>query len=110
MALAALKVNAKDARSMSRAAGFEAKLGLKAEALAHAAQAVALAPRDPDVQYKQAVVAALLGEHAIALRALDQALKLGYRPDEARNDYDLTTIKGSPEFSALLNRYAKESR
>jgi Flp pilus assembly protein TadD len=88
---------------MSRAAVFEAKLGLKAEAAAHAAQAVALAPRDPGVQYKQAVVAALIGDRTTAFRALEQALTLGYKAEDARNDYDLATIKNSPEFSALLN-------
>jgi tetratricopeptide (TPR) repeat protein len=105
LALAALKVNDKDARAMSRAAGFEAKLGLNAEAAAHAAQAAALAPRDPDVQYKQAVVAALMGDRTTAFRALEQALTLGYKAEDARNDYDLATIKNSPEFTALLNNH-----
>jgi tetratricopeptide (TPR) repeat protein len=105
LALSALKVNEKDARAMSRAAGFEAKLGLKTESAAHAAQAVALAPRDPDVQYKQAVVAALLGDRTTAFRALEQALTLGYKAEDASNDYDLVTIKNSPEFTTLLNSH-----
>jgi serine/threonine-protein kinase len=110
LALAALKVNATDARWMSRAAGFEAKLGLNAEASAHAAEAVALAPRDPDVQFKQAVVAALAGDSETALRALKQALSLGFKPDDVRNDYDLAGLKDSPEFAALLNQPRKEFR
>ena len=105
MALDALRVNAKDVRAMSRAAGYEAKLGLKAEASAHAAKAVALAPRDPDVQYKRAVVASLAGDRATALRALDQALTLGFKADDARNDYDLAGLKNSPEFTALLSSH-----
>ena len=105
MAQAALRVNEKDVRSLSRAAVFEAKLGLKAEASAHAVQAIALAPRDPDVQYKQAVVAALTGDRPTALRALDQALTLGFKANDARNDYDLAAIKNSPEFTALLNNH-----
>jgi eukaryotic-like serine/threonine-protein kinase len=105
LALGALRVNNKDARSMSRAAVFEAKLGLKAEAAAHAAQAVALAPRDPGVQYKQAVVAALIGDRTTAFRALEQALTLGFKANDARNDYDLAAIKNSPEFTALLNNH-----
>ena len=105
MALAALRVNDKDARTMARAATFEAKLGLKTDAAAHAAQAVALAPRDPDVQYKQAVVAALIGDRPTALRALNEALTLGFKADDARNDYDLAGIRDSPEFAALLNNH-----
>jgi serine/threonine-protein kinase len=105
LALAALRVNDKDARIMSRVAAFEAKLGLRAEAAAHAAQAVALAPRDADVHYKQAVVAALIGDRTTALRALNDALTLGIKADDARNDYDLATLKDSPEFDALLNNH-----
>ena len=110
LALAALKVNAPDATWMSRIAKFEAQLGMHAEASAHAEQAVALAPRDPDVHFKQAVVAALGGNRQAALRTLEQALSLGYKPDDARNDYDLAGLKNSPEFAALLNRHKKESR
>jgi len=105
MALAALRVNDKDARTMARAATFEAKLGLKTEAAAHAAQAVVLALRDPEVQYKQAVVAALIGDRPTALRALNEALTLGFKADDARNDYDLAGIKDAPEFAALLNNH-----
>jgi tetratricopeptide (TPR) repeat protein len=105
MALAALRVNEKDVRSMSRAAGFEAKLGLRAEASAHAARAAALAPRDPDVQYKRAVVASLIGDRATALQALDQALTLGFKASDAKHDYDLAAIKDSPEFTALLSSH-----
>jgi serine/threonine-protein kinase len=105
LALAALKVNDKDTRAMSRVAVFEAKLGMKNDAAAHAAQAVALARRDPEVQYKQAVVAALNGDRAAALRALEAALTLGYKADLARSDYDLAGIKDSPEFTALVNKH-----
>jgi serine/threonine-protein kinase len=105
LALAALLINDKDARSMSRAAVFEAKLGLKQEASTRAAKAVALAPRDPDVQFKRAVVASLIGDRTTALQALDQALTLGSKASDAKNDYDFAAIKDSPEFIALLNNH-----
>jgi tetratricopeptide (TPR) repeat protein len=108
MALAALRINDKDVRAMSRVAVFEAKLGLKTDASAHAARAVALAPRDPDVQFKQAVVAALNGERPVALRALEQALTFGYKAGDARADYDLAGIADSPEFAQVLARHSKE--
>jgi Flp pilus assembly protein TadD len=103
-ALAALRVNDKDARAMSRLAAFEAKLGLKKEATDHAEQAVALAPKDPEVQYKRAVVAALIGDRATALRVLETALSLGYKAADASIDYDLSSIEASPEFAAVVNR------
>jgi len=102
LTLAALKVNERDARNLSRIAAFEAKLRMAPDAVAHAAQAVALAPRDPDVRFKQAVVHALIGEKDAALETLKQALALGYRAAEARADYDLAAIKGLPEFVRLV--------
>jgi protein O-GlcNAc transferase len=104
-ALAALRVNDKDTRAMSRAAVFEAKLGMARAAADRAEQAVSLAPGDPEVQYKRAVVAALIGDRAGALSALNVALTLGFNAEEARNDYDLASIKDSPEFTDLLNRH-----
>ena len=105
LALAALRVNERDPRTLSRVAAFEAKLGLAEDAAAHASKAVALAPKDPDVQYKRAVVAAIGGDRDTALRALDQALTLGYKSNDAKNDYDLAGIRNSPEFAALLDKH-----
>ncbi len=102
LTLAALKVNDKNARDLSRIGAFEAKLGMASDAIAHAAQAVAIAPRDPDVRYKQAVVDALLGRKTEALQALKQALALGYKAADAQADYDLAAIKGSPEYARIV--------
>jgi Flp pilus assembly protein TadD len=103
--LAALRVNDKDTRAMSQVAVFEAKLGLKKDATDHAEQAAALAPKDPEVQFKRAVVAALTGDRATALRVLETALSLGYKAADASSDYDLSSIKASPEFTAVVNRH-----
>jgi tetratricopeptide (TPR) repeat protein len=104
LTLAALKVNDKDSRNLARIAVFEAKLGMTADAIAHAAQAVALAPRDPDIRYKQAVVDALAGRTRESLDALKQAVALGYRAADARADYDLAAIKGLPEFAQVVRQ------
>ncbi|MBI3401083.1 MAG: tetratricopeptide repeat protein [Acidobacteria bacterium] len=104
-AVAALRVNNTDSRAMSRAAVFEAKLSMAKAATDHAEQAVSLAPRDPEVQYKRAVVAALIGDRPAALSALNTALTLGFKAEEAKNDYDLAAIKDSSEFAGLLNRH-----
>src|SRR5204863_2869790 len=59
--LTTLRVNEKDAFTTARIAVCEAKLDLRAQADRRAADAAALAPKDPEVQYKRAVVAALGG-------------------------------------------------
>ena len=102
LALDLLRVNEKDVRNLSRVAAFEAKLEMPADAAAHAAQAVALAPRDPEVRYKQAVVFALSNRSDDALRALKEAVALGYKAAEAKADYDLQSIKDSPEFARII--------
>jgi superkiller protein 3 len=102
LALDGLRVNDRDSRNLSRIAAFEAKLGMAAEAVAHATQAVAIAPRDPDVRYKLAVVYAVAGRNGEALRALREAIGLGYKAAEANADYDLAGIKGSAEFAQII--------
>ena len=102
LALDGLRVNDRDSRNLSRIAAFEAKLGMPAEAVAHATQAVAIAPRDPDVRYKLAVVYAVGGRNGEALRALREAIALGYKAAEANADYDLAGIKGSTEFAQII--------
>jgi tetratricopeptide (TPR) repeat protein len=102
LTLDALKVNDKDASNLARIGAFEAKLGMADEAAAHAAQAVAIAPRDPNVRFKLAVVNAIIGRHADALRALKEAIALGYKALEASADYDLAGIKSSPEFAQIV--------
>jgi serine/threonine-protein kinase len=102
LALDGLRVNDRDSRNLSRIAAFEAKLGMASEAVAHATQAVAIAPRDPDVRYKLAVVYAVGGRTSEALRALREAIALGYKAAEANADYDLAGIKGSAEFAQII--------
>jgi eukaryotic-like serine/threonine-protein kinase len=102
--LAALRVNERDARTMARIAVCEAKLDMRTLADSHAAQAVALAPQDPEVQYKRAVVDALAGRRADAFNALKRAVEIGFSRREAREDYDLRALKGLPEFVALVGR------
>lgn len=110
LALEALKVNDKDARTLSRVAAFEAKLGMPTEAVAHAAQAVSLSARDPDIQYKQAVVFAINGNRLEALEALKRALALGFKAAVVKADYDLAALKGSAEFEAIVANHPKEAR
>jgi serine/threonine-protein kinase len=102
LGLGALRINEKDARTMGRIAVCEAQLGMTTAADSHAASAVALAPQDPEVQYKRAVVDALTGRREEALQALRRALELGFSRSEAREDRDLAAIKQSEEFRALV--------
>jgi tetratricopeptide (TPR) repeat protein/TolB-like protein len=102
LGMKALQVNPKDAEALARVAVCEAKLGRLPEATRDATTAASLAPNLPEVQYKRAVVHALAGDRAAALDALQRALSLGFSVQEARADFDLATLKGSPQFDALV--------
>lgn len=102
--LGALRLNEKDAFTMARIAVCEAKLDMPALAERHATEAAALAPQDPEVQYKRAVVDSLAGRRDEALKDLKRALELGINRREAREDPDLAAIRGLPEFAALVSQ------
>jgi serine/threonine-protein kinase len=102
LATAQLNVNPKDAASLSLAALVEAKLGQPVEARKRIAAALALSPKDADVRYRDAAIAALLGERERALAALQEAIAQGYSPVLAARDLDLQTLRGLPQFAALV--------
>jgi tetratricopeptide (TPR) repeat protein len=97
-----LKVNPKDARTLSRLAVCEAKLGRAKDAARHSAEAVALSPSDNDVLYRKAVVASLGGRSGEAIAALRSALNLGYSAARARQDEDFQNLQNLPEFKNLI--------
>jgi serine/threonine protein kinase/tetratricopeptide (TPR) repeat protein/TolB-like protein len=100
---AALRLNEKDAFTMARIAVCEAKLDMRAQAERRASAAAALAPKDPEVQYKRAVVAALAGRQDEALGALRLAIDLGINRREAREDRDLASLRNLPAFTSLVS-------
>jgi len=59
--------------------------------------------------YDEAVVAALAGEQAEALRSLREALNKGYPADEAKHDPDLTSLRQSPEFQKLVSEFGRKA-
>ena len=97
-----LKVNPKDARVLGSLAVYEAKLGRRAAADQHVADALALSPADADVIYRKAVVSALAGRPEAALAALREALARGFSATQARIDDDFAGLRNRPDFAAAL--------
>ena len=91
----ALKVNPRDARQIALSALCEMKLGRGENGVRHAAEAVALAPKDNEVLFKAAAVQALAGRPRDATEMLRRAVELGYPVALARQDDDLATLAGS---------------
>jgi len=69
------------------------------------ARAAELDPDDPEIQYGLACTWARLGEIDEALEALCRSVNLGYTDaDHAGRDPDLRSLRGLPEFEAILPR------
>jgi len=97
-----LMVNARDVRMIALIALCEAKLGDRARASGHAAEATALDPTIPEVWQRSAEVYALLNEPDSALRDLTIAIARGFEPRMARRDDELASISKLPRFEEIL--------
>jgi serine/threonine-protein kinase len=97
-----LKVNPSNANAVALVALCEAKIGRRAGAERHAAEAVVLAPADRDVRIFVAKVYSALDERALGLAALQAAVSLGFEPKMARDDDELAALRKSVGFDAAV--------
>jgi len=96
-----LEVNPKDALTLSQRALYEAKLGRSKDAERDADAAVKFGPANGQALYNSAVVYALAGRTEAALKLLEHALAQGGSVAVARDDDDLRSIRGLPEFERI---------
>ena len=96
-----LRIKPKAVATLSTLALTEVKLGRKQDAEKHLGEALALAPRDADVRYAEAVVMNLLGRKDRALSALEQAVTGGFSAARAAKDPDLAGLVSDPRFARL---------
>ena len=97
-----LAVNPRDAVSIALVALCEARLGRRAAAERHAAEALSLRPKDREVVVKNAEVYAILNRPEQALRYLSTAMTLGYGAAQARQNDELASLRPLPEFATTL--------
>lgn len=84
------------------------QLGRYAEGLAVDRKLVELQPEDSGARYNLACSLALVGECALALAALEEAVRLGYDDREhLLNDLDLASLREEPRFRELLAALAR---
>jgi tetratricopeptide (TPR) repeat protein len=96
-----MQVNPKDPLTLSQRALYEAKLGQGQDAERDAEAAIRLGPTNGQVLYNSAVVQALAGRKDAALSLLERALAQGGSVAVARDDDDLQSIRGTPEFERI---------
>ena len=96
LAESALAANAANVQARGFLAVCRAKLGEDAAARSLAAQALKEAPQNPEIIYRNAVVATLTGRLDEGRTFLDRALKAGYSASEAAIDDDLRALGSAP--------------
>jgi tetratricopeptide (TPR) repeat protein/predicted Ser/Thr protein kinase len=94
-------MNPNDADLLSTLADYYAKLPDRAKALAEIAQARRLAPMNPNVLFKAALVYEVAGRRDQAVSALDLALQAGYSIEEVRRDPELADLRKDPQYARL---------
>jgi tetratricopeptide (TPR) repeat protein/predicted Ser/Thr protein kinase len=97
-----LKVNPRDASALGQMAMDNAMLGDADTAEQYLRRALALAPRDPDLQLKGAIIESRLGHPDRAIAFLDTALAAGISPDVIRNNPSFDELAKTEPLQRLL--------
>jgi tetratricopeptide (TPR) repeat protein len=102
-----LQVNPRDSNVMDQLSLYYAKKGDAIQAVDFIRRARAINPTDVNMIYDQAVVYTLTGRPAEALNSLREALQKGYSLQEAKNDPELASLQGRPEFARFRAEFDK---
>ncbi len=98
-----VEINPRDATALAYRATYHAMLGDKAEALSDAQQALALAPKDPEVNFRAALAYNQLGDTPKCLTSLEKAAASGYPLSTIRDTPDLDHLRNNPRFQKLFS-------
>jgi serine/threonine protein kinase/tetratricopeptide (TPR) repeat protein len=105
-----LQVNPHSAKTMGGLALYYAKKGDSTQALQFIRRARAIDPNNNQLDYNEAVIQALANNPDEAFKALREAFQKGYSPEEARNDPELKSLEGRPEFTNLLTKFSGKTK
>lgn len=103
LAYQTLQLNPRSAETMGDLALYYAKKGDAEHSVQYIRQARAIQPSDLQLLYSETQVFALAGKQSDALHSLRAAIEKGYSPEEARNDPELRSLQGLPEFAKLVD-------
>ena len=102
LAEAKLQVNARSARVLADVGSYHAMLEERQPALTRLRGALEIAPGNPDVRFKVALIYIQIGESNRALSWLEQAVAVGYSPAIIRDTPNFDSLRANPRFQALL--------
>jgi tetratricopeptide (TPR) repeat protein/predicted Ser/Thr protein kinase len=110
LAQADLRVNPNDAVAMARLAVYEAKVHRARDAEQHIRRAEMARGDLASVQFRKAVVYALLNQPAVAIEAATAAVSKGYPMAQLRDEDDLQSLRSHPRFAALVKPESKKEK
>ncbi len=96
-----LAANPNDAVLRSRLAGYLAKSGQTAAALAQAAQVAQASEQDTGAVFKTALVYEIAGRRDQALAALERAIQGGYSMHEVANEPELAALRADSRYQRI---------
>jgi tetratricopeptide (TPR) repeat protein len=108
LAYKALEVNPRDAAAMQHLALYYAKKGDLAQATKFIRNARLANPDDVYGVYAEAVVQGLGGHPDEAVKALREAFARGYSAKQAKDDPELNSLQGNPEFQKLMAHFTSK--
>ena len=97
------KVNPRNANLLSYLGGYHAMLGEQRAAHDKIAEALRLAPSDPEVFFYAGLVYAQFGENEKALDALKRSIAAGYSPATLRDTPNFGELSKDARFQALVS-------
>jgi serine/threonine protein kinase/tetratricopeptide (TPR) repeat protein len=100
-----LRVNPRSSSTKEHLALYYAKKGDSRQALQFIRDARSIDPKNIEFIYYEGVVQALANRPSEALTALREAFQKGYSSEEARNDPEMGSLQGRPEFEQLMKRF-----
>jgi len=97
-----IRVNPKDATARVYVAEYSAMLGDRLTAMRELQKAQELAPTDPDIMFRAALVYNQFGDRSQTLDWLSKTVAAGYSRSTVRDTPDFIPIQADPKFKALI--------
>ncbi len=100
---AAIRVNPNDGRAHRTRASILAKIGRARDARVAILRASELDPRSASNAYEAAVIANITGAEDDAILRIEQALRLGYTPDDILRDPEFSNLRKGDRLLAIVS-------
>jgi superkiller protein 3 len=108
LALKAYQVNSQDPSTLGGLAIYYAKKGDLNRAKDFITRARAIDANDNSLIYYDALIQAISGNTAEALKRLREAFQKGYPPEFAKTEPELAGLRTSPEFEKLMKEFSRK--